>query len=66
MKEYINKSPELRSVTFVDGTTQFLMRGQKFSSDAETVKVQPGIVVKDVVSEKKTSSKASTAVVDKE
>lgn len=48
MKEYINKSSELRSVSFVDGTTQFLMRGQKFSSDLETKKVQPGIVVKDV------------------
>jgi hypothetical protein len=51
MKKYINKSGELRCITFADGSAQFLMRGQSITTDKEVKKVQVGIVVKDVSEE---------------
>lgn len=47
MKKYTNMTHELRSVTFNDGTTQFLMRGQSIESDKSTKRVQAGVRVTD-------------------
>lgn len=49
MKKYTNQSQEMRFVEFVDGTAQFLFRGQSITSDKETKVVQKGIVISDVV-----------------
>lgn len=48
MKKFTNKTNQLRTVSFTDGTAQFLMRGQSFVSDKQIVKVQDGVVVTDV------------------
>lgn len=48
MKKFTNKTNQLRTVSFADGTAQFLMRGQSFVSDKQIVKVQDGVVVSDV------------------
>lgn len=55
MKKYTNKSNEMRTVFYADGSAQFLMRGQSVVTDQEVKKVQAGIVVVPVV--EKASSK---------
>lgn len=55
MKKYTNKCNEMRTVFYVDGSAQFLMRGQSVETDKEVKKVQNGIVVTEVT--EKTSSK---------
>lgn len=64
MKKFTNKSNQLRTVYFADGSAQFLMRGQSFTSDKEYTSVQEGIKVSDVVSvaSKKTTKKAEDTV----
>lgn len=47
MKKFTNQTHELRSVSFKDGTTQFLMRGESFESDKVTKRVQTGVRVTD-------------------
>lgn len=64
MKTFINKTGELRCVEFEDGTAQFLMRGQKFTSDKPVKKVQQGIVVKEVEEPTKTASVKKTDTKD--
>lgn len=53
MKKFVNKSKQLRTVLFKDGTAQFLMRGQSFISNKEVESVQQGIVITEVVEDKK-------------
>lgn len=53
MKKYTNKTSELRSIVFSDGSAQFLMRGQSITTDKEVKKVQAGITVVDVAVSKK-------------
>lgn len=52
MKKFVNKSHQLRTINFVDGTSQFLMRGQVFFSDKEVKSVQDGIHVSEVKEDK--------------
>jgi len=47
MKKYTNKSNEMRTVFYADGSAQFLMRGQSVTTAQEVKKIQPGIVVSD-------------------
>lgn len=60
MKKYTNQSQEMRFVEFVDGTAQFLFRGQSITSDKATKVVQKGIVVSDVVVSKPTAKKTDS------
>ena len=60
MKKYTNQSQEMRFVEFVDGTAQFLFRGQSITSDKETKVVQKGIVISDVVVSKSTAKKTDS------
>jgi hypothetical protein len=60
MKKYTNQSQEMRFVEFVDGTAQFLFRGQSITSDKGTKVVQKGIVVSDVVVSKPTAKKTDS------
>jgi hypothetical protein len=60
MKKYTNQSQEMRFVEFVDGTAQFLFRGQSITSDKGTKVVQKGIVVSDAVASKSTAKKTDT------
>ena len=65
MKTYINKTNELRCVVFEDDSAQFLMRGQKFTTDKVVKKIQTGIVVKEETSKdestvKKTAKKSES------
>lgn len=64
MKKFTNKSNQLRTVYFADGSAQFLMRGQSITSDKEYTSVQEGIKVSDDVSvaSKKTTKKAEETV----
>lgn len=48
LKKYTNKTASLRSITFVDGSSQFLMRGQSVTTDKPVARVQEGVVVADV------------------
>ncbi len=52
MKKFVNKSHQLRTINFEDGTSQFLMRGQVFFSDKEVKSVQDGIHVSEVKEDK--------------
>lgn len=49
-KKYQNRTSMMRSITFVDGSSQFLMRGQSIVTDKPVIDVQPGITVKEVKS----------------
>lgn len=49
-KKYQNRTSMMRSITFVDGSSQFLMRGQSIVTDKPVINVQPGITVKEVKS----------------
>lgn len=60
MKKYTNMTGELKCVTFQDGTTQFLMRGQSVESEQPTTKVQPGIRITDVKKAKQPVVQEST------
>ena len=65
MKKFTNKSNQLRTVYFADGSAQFLMRGQSITSDKEYASVQEGIKVSDAVVSavsKKTTKKAEETV----
>ena len=64
MKKFTNKSNQLRTVYFADGSAQFLMRGQSITSDKEYTSVQEGIKVSDAVSavSKKPTKKAEETV----
>lgn len=48
LKKYTNKTASLRSITFVDGSSQFLMRGQSVTTDKPVARVQEGVAVADV------------------
>lgn len=48
MKKYTNITDKLRAITFEDGTAQFLMRGQSFTTDKVVVVVDNGIKVTEV------------------
>lgn len=48
MKRFTNVSNGLRSVTFTDGSTIYLIRGQSYESDLETVRVAKRVKVEDV------------------
>ncbi|MDA3807327.1 MAG: hypothetical protein PF440_05355 [Thiomicrorhabdus sp.] len=52
MNRYTNLTHELKVVTFNDGTSQFLMRGQSFESSKPTSKVQAGLTVVELDSKK--------------
>lgn len=64
MKKFTNKSNQLRTVYFADGSAQFLMRGQSITSDKEYTSVQEGIKVSDAVSvaSKKIAKKSEETV----
>ena len=64
MKKFTNKSNQLRTVYFADGSAQFLMRGQSITSDKEYTSVQEGIKVSDAVLavSKKTTKKSEETV----
>lgn len=53
MKKYVNKSKDMQTVRFEDGSAVFLRRGQSAESSKKTKKVPEGVVVTEV----KTSSK---------
>lgn len=53
MKKYSNFSVEQRSITFEDGVTVFLRRGQSVKSDKEVKHMQDGIKVKEVTKPKR-------------
>lgn len=48
MKKYTNRTHDMKTVTFVDGTSQFLMKGQSCVSSKDTKRVEKGIKVTDV------------------
>lgn len=50
MKKFTNKSNQLRTVYFRDGSAQFLMRGQSIVTDKEVDHFQDGIKVTDAAS----------------
>lgn len=60
MKKYTNQSQEMRFVEFVDGTAQFLFRGQSITSDKVAKVVQKGIVVSDAVTSKPIAKKTDS------
>lgn len=47
MKKYTNTTGEMKFVTFKDGTTQFLGRGQSVETDKEVVGIEPGVRVSE-------------------
>lgn len=47
MKRYINKSHELVTIDFEDGTTQFLFRGQKIDTDKKVKEIRGDCTVMD-------------------
>lgn len=54
--EYMNKAYGLRTVHFQDGTAKFLSRGEKFVSGKRTRRVESGIRVKNIPSQKENSN----------
>lgn len=63
MKKYTNKSHEMRTVFFEDGSAQFLKRGQSLKTDKQVKRVQDGIHVTDESAKvaKKTTNAAKKA-----
>ena len=47
MAKYVNKSSEMRTIYFEDGSAKFLRRGQSVSTTKKVKRVQDGIVVKN-------------------
>lgn len=60
MKKYSNFSVEQRSITFEDGVTVFLRRGQSVESDKEVKSMQDGIKVKEVTKSKRRVAGSTT------
>lgn len=60
MKVYVNKSQEMRTLFFTDGTAIFMFRGQKVETDKEVVSIPDGVSVSEkkepITRRKKTSS----------
>lgn len=66
MKKYVNRSQEMRTLYFTDGTAIFMFRGQTVETNKEVSHVPDGVKVTEVetksstTSRKRSSSKAST------
>jgi len=63
MVKYGNKSREMRTIYFEDGSAQFLMRGQTIETSKKVKRIQEGIVIieSQKASPKRTSNKANTS-----
>lgn len=62
MQKYTNSTVELKTITFKDGTSQYLGRGQSIETDKPVVYVEQGIRV----SEAKKIRKPADSVAAKE
>lgn len=48
MKRFSNPTSEMKSVTFEDGSVQFLMRGQSIETEKEVKKYDDGLRVSEM------------------
>lgn len=58
MQKYTNRTNSMKTVRFEDGTSQFLERGQSFTSVKEAKNVEKGVKVSEV---RKTKSRLPKA-----
>lgn len=59
-RRYTNLTREMKYVLFVDGSAQFLKRGNTFTSDKATSVIQSGIAVEEI-QEVKSKKAAATS-----
>lgn len=60
MKKYTNMTDKMRTIEYVDGSAQFLMRGQSIKTDKEVKSLQEGIKESVVTTVKASKLKTST------